>query len=635
MERNRLLEKQIQKHLTGEDLANERIQQFINAVNESYQSYEKDKELNDHAFLITDTEYKEIYQRLKNEITIRTDTIEKLKNAVRNIQVDEDTTLSNDKDDLPLIISYLDQQITKRKEIEKELLAAKETAEASTLAKEIFLANMSHEIRTPMNAILGMANQLNKTPLSENQSFYLTTIQTAADNLLNIINDILDLSKVESGRLSLEIIGFDPRQTIERSYDVMKHRAEEKGLGFTFSFCDPALEKILLGDPYRLNQILLNLISNAIKFTHKGQVNITCRVLENNPASQKIEITVSDTGIGMDEEFMKNLFQKFIQEDSSYTRKFGGTGLGMSICKYMIDLMDGEIHVNSKKGKGTAVSCIINFKKGTEADLPHEDFIKVNTNILAGKKILVTDDNEMNRLVATTILKNYGAFITEAQNGMEAIEKLKQTEFDIILMDIQMPVMDGMEATQIIRKTFNQTIPIIALTAFAIKGDNVKFLEAGLNDYLSKPFEEHHLLEVICGWLGKGVPAIEMPQPHAATASPGYDLSKLVEMSRGDLVFIEKMKQLFIQQANKSIQEFSEAYAADDFDRIKKIAHRIKPTIDSMCIEGLKKEIREIESSAMHYGKSEKLSALLKHFETVITQVIGHITPTLSANTAD
>ncbi|MDE3252599.1 MAG: hybrid sensor histidine kinase/response regulator, partial [Bacteroidota bacterium] len=274
MDKNKLLEKQIQRHLTGEDLANERIRQFIQAVNASYQSYEKDKELNDHAFLITDKEYKEIYARLKNEILIRTETIEKLKEAVRNIQVDEDATHTNDKDDLPLIINYLDQQIAKRKEIEKELLAAKETAEASTRAKEVFLANMSHEIRTPMNAILGMANQLNKTPLSESQAFYLTTIQSAADNLLNIINDILDLSKVESGRLTLEIIGFNPKQTIERSFDVMKHRAEENGLSFTFSFCDPRLETILLGDPYRLNQVLLNLISNAIKFTPKGQVNI-------------------------------------------------------------------------------------------------------------------------------------------------------------------------------------------------------------------------------------------------------------------------------------------------------------------------------------------------------------------------
>ncbi|MDE3253607.1 MAG: response regulator, partial [Bacteroidota bacterium] len=395
---------------------------------------------------------------------------------------------------------------------------------------------------------------------------------------------------------------------------------------------DPRLETILLGDPYRLNQILLNLISNAIKFTPKGQVNISCHVLENNPSSQKIEITVSDTGIGMDEDFMNNLFEKFIQEDSSYTRKFGGTGLGMSICKYMIDLMGGEIHVTSKKGVGTSVSCIITFEKGTVADLPQEDFIKVNTNILAGKKILVTDDNEMNRLVATTILKNYGAFITEAQNGLEAIEKIKQTEFDIILMDIQMPVMDGMEATQIIRQSINQKIPIIALTAFAIKGDNVKFLEAGLNDYLSKPFEEHHLLDVICGWLGKTTPTPDTKQPIVTTPSAGYDLSKLEAMSRGDRVFIEKMKHLFIQQANKSMEEFREAYAADDFDRIKQIAHRIKPTIDSMCIEALKKEIREIESSAVEYGKSEKLSALLKHFDTVIMQVIDHLTGTLSDN---
>lgn len=432
------------------------------------------------------------------------------KNGSIHWVLDKGVVVEKDDDDKPLKIIGAHIDITKQKELELELIKAKEVAEASTKAKEMFLANMSHEIRTPMNAIMGMSNQLGKSSLNAEQQFYLNTINSAADNLLIIINDILDLSKIEAGKLTVENIGFEPKAVIERVMQVMVHKAEEKGLSMTNEICDATLSPVLIGDPYRINQILLNLISNSIKFTEKGTVDVSYKVIEDNAVSQTVCITVKDTGIGMDKSFAKNLFQKFTQEDESVTRRFGGTGLGMSICKQLIELLNGTIVVTSEKGSGTTVTFSLPFKKGSYAHLPKKDTGKLPADILSGKKVLVTDDNEMNRLVATTILKNYGALVEEAQNGAEAVDKLNTQSFDIVLMDVQMPVMDGLEATKLIREKFNSKLPIIALTALALKGDEAKFLEAGMNDYLSKPFQENQLVNMVSRWLNSSVKAKEV-----------------------------------------------------------------------------------------------------------------------------
>ena len=539
--------------------------------------------------------------------------------------MDEGIFIGESKDDLLGLITYLNEQIQKRKEIEKELVSAKEAAEASRKVKEYFLANMSHEIRTPMNAILGMANQLEKTKLNDKQRFFLDTLQTATDNLLNIINDILDLSKVESGRFSLEEIGFSLKSAIERACIVMKHRAEEKGLSFGFTYCDEKLAPIHLGDPYRLNQVLLNLISNAIKFTARGTVSVTCKVLDSSELSQKINIEVSDSGIGMDEEFLNHLFDKFSQEDNSVTRKFGGTGLGMSISKHLVELMGGNITVQSSKGKGTVISIILDLNRGNNNDLPQDEFVHFNTDVLMDKAILVTDDNEMNRLVATSILKNYGARITEATNGQESIHKLRGQHFDLVLMDVQMPVLDGIEATKIIREDISRDLPIIALTAFAIKGDNNKCFEAGMNDYLAKPFEESHLLQVVCRWLDKSADHIDAAVEDSGRKSQLYDLAKLLTIGRGDMNFIHKMVGLFINQIPESVVQMKEAYAQGDNNKLQKIAHRLKPSIHNMCIDSIKNEIDEMANGAVIYGKSEKLEQLLDKIDVVLTAVVEEL----------
>lgn len=516
--------------------------------------------------------------------------------------------------------------ITAQKELEYELTIAREQAEQSTRSKEVFLANMSHEIRTPMNAILGMSNQLSKTTLTSKQQFYLDTINSASENLLVIINDILDLSKIEAGKLSLEKIAFEPLEVIKRAMQVLLHKAEEKGLVLTNSTFDETVSPVLVGDPYRLNQVFLNIMSNAIKFTERGRVDIAVKVINDLRDDQLLRVTIKDTGIGMDEPFVKSLFEKFSQEDASVTRQYGGTGLGMSICKELIELMGGTIRATSTKGLGTSVIFEITFPKGLAADLPSKETFVANESMLAGKKILVVDDNEMNRLVATTILNNYGAETVEAGNGQESVEYLMKNLVDLVLMDIQMPVMNGFEATKIIRNVISKTMPIIALTANAIKGDNEKCLEAGMNDYMSKPFKEEDLLRKIATSL-----LAELPKNTIAVNKPVerpvsyYDISEIKIISRGNEEFVKKMLKMFIEQTPGHLSEMRSKLQSNQLTVVGEIAHRIKPTIDNMGIVTLKATIREIEKIGKSGADNGALNDLMEKVETDISFAIEAI----------
>lgn len=516
--------------------------------------------------------------------------------------------------------------ITDHKKLELDLIEAKNNAEASARAKETFLANMSHEIRTPMNAIIGMSNQLAKSNLGKEQQFYLHTIQSASDNLLIIINDILDLSKIEAGKLALEYIGFESHKIIEDAMQVMMYKAQEKGISFTNSIFDSKLSPVFIGDPYRLNQVLLNLISNSIKFTDKGGVDIICELLEDKVASQHVKVTVKDTGIGMDESFVNQMFDKFSQEYKSGSRKFGGTGLGMSISKDLVELMGGEIKVNSKKGVGTSISITLELTKGDNTNLFKKDTIQLTNDFLKGKIIIVADDNDHNRLVASLILQNYGAEIIEAYNGEETLSPANYA--DLILMDIQMPVLNGYEATKILRERGN-TIPVIALTANAIKGENEICIAAGMNDYISKPFDEENFLKTIARWLLSDskvkITEIETAANVQESNEPLYDLSYLKSMSRGNESFILKMVNLFCEQTPPLIEEMKGAYLANDLEKMGALAHKIKPTFDNFNILLLKQDIRTIENAGKEKIELPDLKELLEKIDKTVTQVIHQI----------
>lgn len=514
-------------------------------------------------------------------------------------------------------------EITTQKKLEVELIRSREQAEQLAKTKETFLANMSHEIRTPMNAIIGIGNQLAKTRLTEKQHFFINTINSASENLLVIINDILDLSKIEAGKLVAENIGFELKKVLGQTMQVLLYKAEEKGLSLSNSYCDPRIAEVLIGDPYRLNQILLNLISNAIKFTDKGGINLICKIVEDNEDSQLIKFSVIDTGIGMDDEFVKVLFDKFSQEYESISRKYGGTGLGMSICKELIQLMGGKINVMSKKEIGTTIECEIPFKKGIKNDLPLVNDSSSFDKFLYQKNILIADDNEMNRLVASTILENYNATIYEATNGQEAVESVINNEIDLILMDIQMPVLNGYDATEVIRKKLNKNVPIIALTANAVKGENDKCIAIGMNDFITKPFNENDFLNCIARNLNINSTSNNSSNKELTSNMPTlYNLDILNDIGNNNKDFISKMIKLFVNIAPETVQQIKSSFIENNLTKTKQLAHRLKPSIDNLGIDSLKQTIRFIENFDLTNNSETELQENINKLDVTINQVV-------------
>ena len=414
-----------------------------------------------------------------------------------------------------LLLFFVYRNYTNQRKATTEMAIARQRAEQSEKFKEQFLANMSHEIRTPMNAVMGMTNLVMDSSLSEKQRFYLEGIRKSGETLLHIINDILDLSKIEAGKMEMETIDFSVSEVLEQVKQTLQHKAEEKGLQLIVEK-DGSAPDVLMGDPVRLNQILMNLTGNAIKFTEKGSVTVSVSGRQSTGGSQKsLSFSIIDTGIGIPEDKLRTVFESFQQSRSSDTRRFGGTGLGLTISKQLVELMDGKISVESKEGSGTTFSFEINFPAGSPERLKEQKSAEqIDGSILDGMKILLADDNEYNRIVThDTLTSKASVDITEATNGQEAIELLSLKDFDVVLMDVQMPLMDGYEATSQIRnlksEVRNHNIPVIALTASVIRSDLDKCREAGMNDYVPKPFKVSQLISVIAKANGREIRFVE------------------------------------------------------------------------------------------------------------------------------
>ncbi|GGH08793.1 hypothetical protein GCM10007352_13980 [Mucilaginibacter phyllosphaerae] len=405
----------------------------------------------------------------------------------------------------------LERNITDLKETEEKLILAKKKAESSEKAKRIFLANMSHEIRTPMNAILGFAGLLQESDMDEEQRRYIDIIRQSGGNLLVILNDILDFSKIEAEKISFDSAPFHLRDMVSSTIELQAERATQKSIKLIAHF-DDRIPSIIWGDAVRLNQILLNLISNAVKFTVEGEINIFVNLIEDKAEEALIAFVVKDTGIGICEDKQEKIFEVFEQASTATSSKFGGTGLGLSIVKKLVEMQGGRVSVKSMPGKGSVFSFTMAFKKEGSNDtqdkkteislVKHTDDLQQGEN----KRVLVVEDNPINSLLVTKVLKKQGYETDLAENGKVAIEKYEVNDYDIILMDLQMPEMDGYETTIHIRKLagYKKNIPIIAMTAHTIKGEFERCIAIGMNNFISKPFQPNDLYEKMNALLQKG-----------------------------------------------------------------------------------------------------------------------------------
>jgi PAS domain S-box-containing protein len=516
--------------------------------------------------------------------------------------------------------------ITAQKQLERDLAKAKNFAEAAAKAKELFLANMSHEIRTPLNVIIGMIRQLTKENLNADQHFYVKQSESSAKHLLTILNNVLDIAKIESGDMEIERRPFSPSALAYNVHSIMFSQAKEKRLDFRINVSHE-IKPVLQGDETRLRQVLINLLGNAIKFTETGSIQLSVELVDTIDDCQKVRFEVIDTGIGMSEEFISKIFDKFSQEQNSSNRKYEGTGLGMAISSDLIKLMNGTMTVDSKKNKGTSCSFILQFPIGNPESLTLISH-QVKAQSFKGLKALLVEDNEMNRFIAMQSLDFLGFETTEAENGKVAIEKIYKDSFDLILMDIQMPVMDGVEATVHIREQLKINTPIIALTANAFKHDIDLYLKKGMNDFITKPYDEQDFFRKI-----DHVLSLSMTNKMYVDSDlnvgfqmnpkiPIYDLSLIENMSRGNQAFVDKMITIFITLAKESTELMQSALVDNDIETIQKTAHKIKPSIDQMGIVSLKEIVRKLEKYDLKTDNTQDLESLINQLTTTLTTVV-------------
>ena len=482
------------------------------------------------------------------------------------------------------VIQAIMRDVSERRAAEAAKEAAREAAVQMARAKSEFVANVSHEIRTPMHGILGMSGLLLKTPLDGRQREYASTLKSSAESLLTIINDILDFSKIEAGKLTIEQVAFSPVTLLQGVSALFQARALEKNLQLTLSLPEQA-PAALLGDPTRIRQILLNLVDNAIKFTHQGEVELNAQ-FEAGDDGIGCRFSVRDSGIGMNSETQARLFQAFSQADSSTTRRYGGTGLGLAVSSQLAGLMGGRLTVESETGKGSCftLSLLLSATTLPLAELPAQPVIQLQG------RVLMVEDHPVNQKVLSHQLREMGLQYAVAASGTEALDLLASEDFDLVLMDWQMPEMDGLEATQRIRQLSTDTrhIPIIALTANANAGFREACLTAGANDYLSKPYTEAALAALLTQWL-------PTPTPAAAPA-PLLDLAALHARYPGNPQLVHDLETLFVSTTEASLAVLKRAIGQEQGDTCRKEAHALKGAAASVMATAIQESAARIES---------------------------------------
>ncbi len=520
------------------------------------------------------------------------------------------------------------RDITDHKRIETELMKAKEHAERATkiaevakikaekathiaeratqiaenavISKQQFLSNMSHEIRTPMNSIIGFTKVMLKTPLTAKQKEYLTAIKMSGEVLTVLVNDILDLAKVDAGKMIFEQKPFKMDASISAMIHLFEPKIQEKNLQLIKNY-DPDIPKVLVGDPVRLHQILINLVSNAVKFTNQGKITVGVRLLNSHEDKVFLEFTVIDTGIGIAEDKIEFIFQNFQQATSNTSRLYGGTGLGLAIAKQLAEQQGGTISVKSKIDKGTTFSVVLPFKK-TRGNVESVTESKEPDIKLKGLTVLVVEDIALNQLLMKTLLDDFGFECELAGNGKIAIEKLKSKPFDIVLMDLQMPEMNGFDASRYIRENIDSQIPIIALTADVTTADLKKCKAVGMNDYISKPIDENLLYSKIIDLLKK--PGLINDDDLPVVSAKCTDLTYLINRTKSNPQLMMDMIALYLEQTLPLIGSMKQSLRDKDWDSLYAAVHKIIPSFHIMGIhkdyEDIAKKVQEYASKKQH-----------------------------------
>jgi PAS domain S-box-containing protein len=490
---------------------------------------------------------------------------------------------------------------------------ATQIAKDAVKSKQQFLSNMSHEIRTPMNAIIGFTKVLLKTDLNTKQKEYLNAIKMSGDALIVLINDILDLAKVDAGKMIFNQTPFKISPSISAMIHLFEPKIQEKNLVLIKEY-DNKIPEVLVGDPVRLHQIILNLVSNAVKFTIKGEIKVSIRLLSEDEDKVIVEFSVSDTGIGIAEGKIEHIFENFQQASSETARLFGGTGLGLAIAKQLVESQGGTLSVKSRLGKGSTFIFVLPFQKTGDKVVSETEIMDLPMEV-KNIKVLVVEDIALNQLLMKTLLDDFGFKHDSAENGKTAIEKLQNESFDIVLMDLHMPEMNGFEATDYIRNKMNSQIPIIALTADVTTADLKKCKAVGMNDYISKPLDERILYDKIIDLLKK--PVLKQNTSIPADRSKYVDLTYLNKRTKGNPELMMEMISLYLKQTPPLINKMKQSLYDKDWDSVYAAVHKMIPSFSIIGIhkdfEDMAKKIQEYSSTQKHLDKVQELALQLEN----------------------
>lgn len=525
--------------------------------------------------------------------------------------------------------ALISQDVTAEKEIEKNLLRAKREAEESNNAKSIFMANMSHEIRTPLNAIIGFSDLLSKTRLSPEQEKFCQLVIQSSEHLLSVVNEILFLFKYGMGKVYIEKVPLDIHELVTNVWESLRLKAEEKELIFN-SEIDKNIPAVLIGDPFRVKQILMNLTGNALKFTEKGKVNLLVKAERFSQKKVYIRFEVADTGTGIHKEDQDKIFDEFTQSRYRNPEKKKGVGLGLTIVKKLVELLNGRINVVSTPGTGSKFIVVIPFIKPLPANKEIPDFkYELNKNLLKGKKILYADDDTNNILLGESILRKWETEFDIAHDGGEAVEYLSKKKYDIVLLDIRMPVMMGTEVVRQVRNApdnINVKTKMLAVTANIMESDILTYMKAGFNGYILKPFGEEYLYNKICNLLKmkefNKKPLNKNSETGSDSDNESFDTSMLLKTTGGNSDFFNKMIETFIANAKETVINFRELSEANKWAEIGEQAHKAIPSFSYFGLKHLVNDLIRIENMALREKNYSSIGELAKTTSYKIERII-------------